>query len=51
MACSLPVYCRFDIERGLKAAFLRYLTKLINVDEFMASIHLALNGTTSVSAI
>jgi CheY-like chemotaxis protein len=31
-----------DIERGLKAGFFRYLTKPINVDEFMEALDVAL---------
>jgi len=33
-----------DIERGAKAGFLRYITKPIDFDAFMESIHAALNG-------
>jgi len=35
-----------DIQKGLKAGFMRYLTKPIDVDAFMESINLALNGAS-----
>ena len=35
-----------DVERGLNAGFIRYLTKPIDVDEFLKSISLALAGVT-----
>jgi len=37
-----------DIERGMKAGFVRYLTKPINVDEFLESIGMALAGVADV---
>ncbi len=39
-----------DIERGLKAGFMRYLTKPIHVDELITSINVALNGASAVPA-
>jgi len=40
-----------DIERGLEAGFFRYLTKPIKVDEFMATLDLALeHASASASA-
>jgi PAS domain S-box-containing protein len=35
----------FDIERGLRAGFLRYITKPVIVDEFMAALNEALEFT------
>ena len=35
-----------DIKKGLEAGFLRYLTKPINVDEFMAAVDLALERSS-----
>jgi CheY-like chemotaxis protein len=32
-----------DIERGMKAGFFRYITKPINVNEFMEALDIALN--------
>jgi signal transduction histidine kinase/ActR/RegA family two-component response regulator len=37
-----------DVEKGLAAGFFRYLTKPIKVDEFMATLDLALDSTTRV---
>jgi signal transduction histidine kinase len=37
-----------DIERGLKAGFFRYLTKPIKVDEFMATLDVALESAQNV---
>ena len=41
-----------DIERGMKAGFFRYLTKPINVNEFMEGLDIALEfaGTGSAGA-
>ncbi len=36
-----------DIERGMAAGFFRYLTKPIKVDEFMATLDLALEAATT----
>jgi CheY-like chemotaxis protein len=38
-----------DVERGLAAGFLNYLTKPINVDELMATLDLALSRTAAIS--
>ena len=42
---------RYDIERGLKAGFFRYLTKPLKVHEFMDTLNTALefaeNGTAA----
>ena len=40
-ANAMPV----DVANGLKAGFFRYLTKPINVNEFMAVLDLALEST------
>ena len=32
----------FDVERGLKAGFYRYITKPIRVSEFMEAVNIAL---------
>jgi signal transduction histidine kinase/ActR/RegA family two-component response regulator len=37
-----------DVEKGLAAGFFRYLTKPIKVDEFMATLDLALDSTARV---
>jgi CheY-like chemotaxis protein len=39
-----------DIEKGLKAGFLRYLTKPIKVSEFMEALDMALDAGKNVSA-
>ena len=40
-----------DIEKGLKAGFFRYLTKPINVDEFMGTLNIALEFAGRTQAI
>jgi DNA-binding response OmpR family regulator len=39
-----------DIEKGLEAGFFRYLTKPIKVNEFMATLDMALNLAQTRSA-
>ncbi|MFS8981289.1 hypothetical protein PO002_44215 [Cupriavidus necator] len=39
-----------DIEKGLKAGFLRYLTKPIKLNEFMEALDAALEGTKKENA-
>jgi DNA-binding response OmpR family regulator len=38
-----------DIKKGLEAGFFRYLTKPINVTEFMAALDVALEHATAPS--
>ncbi len=40
-----------DIERGVQAGFLRYITKPIDVDAFMESIHAALNDAPEATGL
>jgi DNA-binding response OmpR family regulator len=40
---------RYDIKKGLEAGFLRYLTKPINVNEFMDALDTALELAGKIS--
>jgi hypothetical protein len=48
--CSVPLQCPRDIEKGLAAGFLLYLTKPIKVNEFMDTLDVAFTFAKMQSA-